>query len=137
MHTFFNLSIHTHTHTHTHIHTHTHTNKQGTMRCLKVYPVCEESSWKEEGSCSWQAHCSRSIQVCCLWTPPLHCVILSFTELCSFVVHLLCCVGSINLISSLFSPITNSRLSSARSSTVCRLVLSSYCLSNIIRQTHL
>lgn len=32
-------------------------------------------------------------------------VILSFTELCSFVVHLLCCVGSINLISSLFPPL--------------------------------
>lgn len=64
-------------------------------------------------------------------------VILSFTELSSFVVHLLCCVGSVNLISSLFSPITNSQLSFARASTVCRLVLSSYCLSNLIRQAHL
>lgn len=106
LHTFFNFSKQLPTSTNRHTH-------QGTRRCLKVYPVCAESSWKEEGSSSWQAHCSRSIQdcfYCCLWTPPLHCVILSFTELCSFVVHLLCCVGSINLISSLFSPITNSQL---------------------------
>lgn len=132
MHTFFNLCTHTHT----------HTRKRGSrgLRCLKVYLLCAESSWKEEGSRCWQALFSRSIPgciYCCLWTPPLHCVILSFTELCSFVVHLLRCIGSINLISSLFSPVTNSRLSLARSFAVCRLVLGSYCLSNVIRQTHL
>lgn len=122
-----------------HAHTHKQTNRVQ-WDALRSLLYVQSLPGKREGSSSWQAHCSRSIQVCfyCrLWTPPLHCVILSFTELCSFVVHLLCCVGSINLISSLFSPITNSRLSIARSSTVCRLVLSSYCLSNIIRQAHL
>lgn len=117
-----------------------HAHTQGTMRCIKVNPVCAESSWKEEGSSSWQAYCCRSIRDCfyrCLWTPPLHCVILSFAELCSFVVHLLCCVGSINLISSLFSPITNSQLSFARSSTACLPFLRSLSLSSIIQQAHL
>lgn len=81
----------------------------------------------------------------CLCARLFSSVILSFAEPCSFVVHLLCCVGSIYLISSLnpLSPpppfhspiITNSRIFSARSSSACRphQVLS----SNVIQLAHL
>lgn len=79
----------------------------------------------------------------CLCARLFSAVILSFAELCSFVVHLLWCVGSIYLKSSLSPPppstpktsVRNRRIFFVRSSSAC--CLQQFLLSNIIHQAHL
>ena len=94
--------LHKRTHTHTHIY-------RSRRPCLYL-----QSSWKEEGSSSWQAFCTRSIQVCfylSLCTPLLLCYFILRWALficCSFALLCWFNISYIIPVSPTFLPSTTS-----------------------------